>query len=296
MTIYIKKSTDGGSPPALAATAGSYITLLDFLLVTTMGWTKEFSGTNLACYRPPVGTNRFRLYVDDTSTSTARLVAYEEMTSISAGTGPFPTTAQQSGGLYAPKSAAAPWKFFSNGKIFYLFVLTGGYWYAHIFGDFLSDKAGDAFNTVHIGQASNTSYPSKIGELTTNQAAVLTGHFIARPYTQVGSSVASGKWADPVRSNNAATMGTGGTAYPAPINGALNMSPVWLGEGAAGTTSGPRGLLPGIWSPLHNYPLTPGDTFAGAGDLFGRTFEAVAINTDTMAQCFMETSDTWGGI
>ena len=294
MTIYIKKSTDGGSPPVITQTAGSIIALLDFLLVTTTGWTKEFSGTNLACYRAPVGTNRFRLYVDDTSTTTARLIGYEEMTSISAGTGLFPTTAQLSGGLSIAKTASAAWKFFSNGKIFHLATQPVTIWYVHTFGDFLSDKAADAFGSIHIGQHSTGVSISNFGALVLLPATVITGHYVARPYTQIGSALPVGKFTDAVRSNGATIMGNGGSAYPNPVGGTLQLAPVWISEASA--ANGTRGLLPGVWNPLHVYPLADGDTFSGTGALAGRTFEAVCVQTVGTHQCFMETSDTWGGI
>ena len=294
MTIYIKKSTDGGSPPVITQAAGSIIALLDFLLVTTTGWTKEFSGTNLACYRAPVGTNRFRLYVDDTSTTTARLIGYEEMTSISAGTGLFPTTAQLSGGLYLAKTAAAAWKFFSNGRIFHLASKPSTAWNVHSFGDFLSDKAADAFNTIHIGQHSTGVTNSNFAILTAAMVTVTNGHYIARPHDQTGSSLAVGKFSDTVRSNGATVMSNGGSTYPNPIGGALQMAPVWISDAIA--ANGARGLLPGVWNPLHPYPLADGDTFSGTGNLTGRTFEAVCVQGAGSHQCFIETSDTWGGI
>lgn len=293
MAIYIKKSTDAGAP-VITQSAGAVITLLDFLLVTTAGWTKEFSGTNLACYRMPVGTGRFRLYVDDTSTTAARPIGYEEMTSISAGTGPLPTAAQISGGLYLNKTTAADWKFFSNGKIFYLFCKYGTTWCVHAFGDFISDKAADAFSTIHIGQHTSATTTSNFAILGTTLAGALSGHYVARPYTQIGGSIPVTKFSDSVRSIAGTTMGSNGSLYPNPVSGALLLAPVWIGEGTA--ASGPRGLLPGIWNPLHLSPLADGDTFVGTGALAGRTFEAVCPQTIGAQQCFVETSDTWGGV
>jgi hypothetical protein len=58
-----------------------------------------------------------------------------------------------------------------------------------------------------------------------------------------------------------------------------------------GEPSGVRGLLPGIWFPLHNRPFSPGDTFTGANELAGKTFEVVLASS--AGQFFFETSDTW---
>lgn len=81
MTVSVLKSSNSGAP-ALTTTAGSLIAVLDFCLLTA-GWTKEFSDTNLATYRPPAG-NRFYFAVDDTTTTYARCRSFEEATA--AGT------------------------------------------------------------------------------------------------------------------------------------------------------------------------------------------------------------------
>ena len=124
---------------------------------------------------------------------------------------------------------------------------------------------------------------------------VTNGHYVARPYTQIGSSLPVGKFSDHIRNNGAANMGISGSTYPSPISGALQLAPVWISEGVGSAVSGARGLLPGVWNPLHSYPLADGDTFSGTGALAGRTFEAVCVQTVGTHQCFMETSDTWGG-
>lgn len=291
MTIYIKRSTDVGAP-ALAAAAGSMITLLDFLLVTTLGWTKPYTGTNLAAYRQPAGTNQFYLRVDDTSTTTARIVGYESMTDVNTGSGPFPTAAQIASGLFLEKGAAAPWKFFSDGKIIYLFVRPAAIWYCTVFGDPISYKAADGFFTLALGQAAaaNATVNFSLLNVTAGQS---TGHYIARPYTQIGSCQQGGKFSDAARTGGLTSMGSGGSTYPNPIEGSLLMAPAWISEGSA--ANGARGLLPGVWVPGHSHPLPDGDTFSGTGVLTGRTFEAVDLSTAGTQQCFIETSDTWGG-
>lgn len=290
MTIYIKRSTDGGAP-ALAAAAGSMITLLDYLLVTTMGWTKPYTGTNLAAYRQPAGTNQYYLRVDDTSTTTARIVGYETMSDVNTGTGPFPTAAQVSGGAYLEKGAAAPWKMFSDGKIFYLFIKPAANTFVTAFGDPVSYKAADAFHTLIIAQAAAGQTVINFAALSATMG-VNTGHYVARPYTQVGTSKQVGKFSDAPRIGST-TMGSAGSTYPNPIEGSLVQAPVWISEGTV--AEGTRALLPGVWCPCHDHPLTDGDTFSGTGILAGRTFEAVDLQAVGAQQCFIETSDTWGG-
>mgnify|MGYP000538869411 CR=1 FL=1 len=54
---YNNNGTSAGAP-ALSGSAGSLITVLDFCLVTTLGWTKT-AGTNNGIYRAPTGNRRY---------------------------------------------------------------------------------------------------------------------------------------------------------------------------------------------------------------------------------------------
>src|SRR5574337_410841 len=67
--------------------------------LASAGWEKKYSGTNLAAYRSlaPDATGCL-LRVDDTGANSARVVGYESMTSITTGSGPFPTDTQFGGG------------------------------------------------------------------------------------------------------------------------------------------------------------------------------------------------------
>ncbi len=88
------------------------------------GWEKVFAdGTTRAAYRSldHAAHNGLILYVDDTGTTTARVRGFESMTDIDTGTGPFPTDAQLSGGLWWAKSntadtVARPWRVAADGK------------------------------------------------------------------------------------------------------------------------------------------------------------------------------------
>lgn len=292
MTVTVLRSTAGGAP-TLVNSAGSLLTLLDYILVTNLSWTKPYTGTNKAAYKMPSGTNERYLRVDDTGTTSARVVGYETMSDVNTGTGPFPTAVQMSGGLYWPKSStgtAARWIALSDGALVYLFIkYDNANWQGVVFGDFDSYKASDAFNTLIVGEASAPSgFATNIDDISASTSTVATGHYIARSYTQVGSSITCGKVSDATQSGP--TMGSTGMTYPSPLDGALHLAPVWLTQASA--TIGKRGLLPGIWNPLHLQPLAHGDTFSGTGDLTGRSFEVITFQS---GQVFIETSDTWGG-
>lgn len=308
MTIYLKRGTDVGAP-SLTGTVGAGITLFDYLLVTTMGWTKEYTGTNVAVYRPASG-NRFYLRVDDTNAFYTLLRGYEAMTDVNTGTGLFPTTAQFSSGLYLNKARAAgvdavntDWQFISNGKLFYFFhnggtISSGGVTARRFFafGDFVSYKSGDAYNTIIISEidsGNQVNVPRPPLGINGADSGFHNGHYLARTYTQLGTAVQCSKRSD-TGGNFSSRLGGGSMTYPAAIEGGLLMAPVWVQEGANSL----RGLLPGLWNPLHQRPLTHGDTFSGVGALSGRTFEVIDLqhssNSSTYGgQCFIETSDTW---
>jgi hypothetical protein len=95
-----------------------------------MGWTRPYSGTNLGAYRQggSASHKRFIRVYDGTMNSTQRINArgYETMTSISAGTGPFPTTAEVAGNgpeslsMYTAGGGAGPWFCVGTPRSFYI--------------------------------------------------------------------------------------------------------------------------------------------------------------------------------
>ena len=72
------------------------------------GWEKTYSDTNKAVYRSldPKSPGHF-LRVDDTNPQSVRVRAFETMTDIDTGTGPYPTDAQCAGGGYWYKNYLA---------------------------------------------------------------------------------------------------------------------------------------------------------------------------------------------
>lgn len=268
------------------------------------GWTKPYAGTNLGAFRQG-GGNQHYLRVDDTATSASRVVAYEAMTAISAGTGPFPTSAQFSGGLYMQRSSTTDgtnpreWILIADDKTFYLWVgwnSTYPYNDSPIlgFGHFVSRKNGDAFNTFLLANTGTSATYFRFSYLaTTIPVAANTGMYLARSYSQIGSAVEANRISDSSKANSATNMGVNGLVYPHQPDQSLLVAPVWVVEVAMTTSNNSiRGVMPGVWNPLHNRPLAHGDTFSGSGDLAGKRF--LAINCQASAQVMFEISDTWG--
>ena len=326
MTVRVYRSTDA-SAPTLNGTVGALCTVLDAVLVngygsqTAAGWSIAYTGTNLRAYRMATsGNTGFYLDVNDAAPATAkeaRVRGYETMSALSTGTGPFPTTAQSTNGIFLRKSntadsTARPWAIIADGSVFYLFTEAGdltGATLAFMFGDFFSYKASDAYRCAIIGRmtenVSSVSVENFVSGTWSTFSTVNTGHYAARSFTALGGSKTFGKHFDvtkgAVYSNSGGAMycGYGSTnssganlVYPNPPDNGLYLGPVWLHHDGA-----VRGYLKGIWCPLHYRPLGQGDTFTGSGNLAGESFVVqvvqLADSTTVPGQVCIETSDTW---
>lgn len=250
-------------------------------------WQKVFSGANLAVYRSQnvMGNRRF-LRVADTGNVDARIVAYNNMTAVSTGTGPFPTSAQVSGGGYWPKSinadataqrydmfgdsmwlyyAPAPYYQYSGGGSDYRISST------RHFGDPIALRtAGDAWGTLlGVGTAASSA-GTQDGVSDFGQAG---GHFVERAVSGTGNPVpiylfpeggAGASWSGETQS-----MG----AFPNVIDGKLRMSRQLARLSQSDFT--PRSILPGIelvpQTGLTSYSsFQPRDTVPGPGSMSDR--------------------------
>lgn len=222
------------------------------------GWTKPFSGTNLAAYKSasPAAHGQF-LRIADTTAEYARAVGYENMTAISTGTGLFPSAAQINGGYYWGKNDetsgtnAVPWVFASDGRFFYLFAQacinsSGGSARSFTpmsFGDLVPESpSGDPYATVVTG-ASATSWPG------TGPSYVYANHsadaYVAAPRARSGVGTASRGAA--VSEMNLENNVGAPPLLPNPVNGAIPMGRVIYKDT---TSEFPRATFPGLyWSP-----------------------------------------------
>jgi hypothetical protein len=316
MAVTVYRSSDA-SAPTLNGSSGSLIAVLDACLVTgygakaAAGWEKAFSGTNLAAYRAATG-NRYYLRVDDTGTTEARIVGYEVMTTVNAGTAPFPTAAQQSGGLYARKSEVADtsargWVVVATGTCFYFLPQTNNSdWtvdpsYQYIcgqffFGDFSSFKSGDTFNTAIIAASGSGTSAGRLGSnaMAPNTSPSIPGHYVCRGFDGGGASKACGKRAlyDVTQRTPFGTSSY--PSFPCVVTGDLLVSPIVILETDAGTTTIQRGVLPGLWALLNALPGAHADTISGTGTLVGKSFQLINVSdTATVGRAMIETSNTW---
>lgn len=272
------------------------------LKLSAAGWTKAFSGTNLAAYQSNhLEATDCLLRVDDTAAQVARCVGYQSMTGISVGSGPFPATSQRSGGVYWPKSNAADatarrWSVFADARTVYLLLgyhgTVGASGAVVAFGDLDPQKSGDAWSCVLSGYASDLTAqsPGDANDLPTVRAAT-TGDelYLARAYHATGGSVRAAKWADTMGYFTAnMPSGAGISPFPNAPDGGLYIGPERVIEQ---TLRNLRGILPGIYcspqsigfgwiagpQPIDGVANLPGRTviahpYGGTGSLSGFVF------------------------
>ena len=252
-----------------------------------LGWTKPFAGTNLGVYRSAqvTGTQLY-LHVDDTnpnadSYKTANIRGYETMNDVNTGAGLFPTVAQLTSGLYVYKSitsdsTARLWFLVGDGFEFFLFTAANNpsypnQFFLHHFGDPKSEMSSDPFGCFISGQTALTigSPGADTGaQIITSSLMVQTGAYMARSYSQTGTSVACGKLGNYTVGSQ--IIGSAGLAYPALGNNALYITPIGLYDGVI-----IRALLAGIYQPLHSKPLGNGGFLAANVSPIGRRLFAI---------------------
>jgi hypothetical protein len=213
--------------------------------------------------------------------------------------------------MYMRKSSAADgtargWVVVATGVTFIVLVHTGvsdwltapapselGQMY---FGEFTSFKPGDVYNTIIIGSTGTSINVTRLGSITTasNGDPATSGHYVVRGGDGLGTSKSVGKRPlyDP---NNRSAIGQSGyPAFPDIISGEMVVSPIGVLESAVGGLPCWRGILPGLWAPLHALPASHGDTLSGSGATAGKGFQLCNVaDFSTSGRALLEISDTW---
>lgn len=322
MVMRVYRSTDS-SAPVLTGQSGTLVTLLDAVLVngygskTAAGWTKSFSGTNKAAYRQAAGSQHYLRVQDDLGASYGRayVLGYETMSTVDAGTNPFPSSVQTYHGWgksSTTDATARPWVIFADDRRFYIFVQTGEDastpWASGFFGDIISYTTSDAYASclisrystsgasAHVYSLDNLAYMYHAGNgysglvnyggMPRNHSGTYGPVNVARHTDQFKALAGT---ASPSSAFYAGAP-TSGLTYPQPTNSSLVIAPIWMHHNH-GSANVVRGHMPGLWAPMHRKPLANNDTFSGTGSMSGKTFEAFNVYSD--AQLIVETSDTW---
>lgn len=312
-TIYY--STDA-SAPALDGTVGSLINVLDGCLVNgygakaAAGWSKPYTGTNSADYRQ--GGSGMYVEVNDNGPGAggakeARIRGYEVMTAFNTGTGLFPTTAQLTNGCFVRKSntadgTARAWIVAADDRTFYMFVLTGdssGIRLAWGFGDIYSVLAADSYKVLIAARATENSASvttvETFGEM--NNLTTQAGHYLARYYTQLGTSRIAGKNITSMPASGISTQPWNGPlGFPNGGDSGIYTQRVWIAENNT-TPRTVRGWMRGLRCGAHaGASFADLDTFQGVGDDDGRSFLVLlgtggTSGTSTGSYYIVETSE-----
>lgn len=244
-----------------------------------LGWTRPYSGTNLGAYRQggSSATKRY-LRVYDGSVVAETLFydrGYEAMTSISAGTGPFPTTAQAPGNGTGRSAASAgganqPWAVVGTPRSFYfMYAVSGTYAGGAPLSvmDVTQTFFGDPARIQKIGDpyacatAASTSFPGGGSPL-----------YIARDHSGAAGATTCGlvSVTTPTGSYISATH-----QFPDPVTGGLTLGDAPAVVQDASYPTALRGFLPGAMSCWQDVGtddnvLRPGVPFSNVPGVTGR--------------------------
>jgi len=296
MTIQLYSSTDSGAP-ILNGTVGSLINVLDACLIngygsrTPLGWTKPYSGANLAAYRMGGGSQRY-IRIDDTIAAYSRLRGFNTMSDVNTGVNPFPTDAQLAGGGYSVKadftssSTARTWMVIGTNTYFYFYnnlslrTASSPALTAWFFGDI--NAYGGVGNTLMIANISNAATGGSYipTSNTISNTAVSQGHWMASPYAGGSSLAVSKHFANFSFSSavSAGASGNNGPTTPDRITVGVTMTPFWLAQ--ASPTRILRGTLPGSLAVLNFAPLSGNTKFtfdSSGGSQAGKKY--IYLNT-----------------
>lgn len=316
-TVYFSSDP---SAPQLTGTAGSLINVLDACLVngygakSPAGWTKPYSGTNVASYRMTTtspATGRY-LRVNDTGDKTARIVGYSEMVNVNDGAFPFPNNTQVTDGLHVIKSStnnttSRPWAVVATNRSFYLFVFCNstvfgqsksGWDYVYFFGDVISRKENDVYNCAIIApdippgtvDLNNMQY---FGQMSYEGTDPQNGHYLERGYTGTPTPQQFYKSRTYSWNYNASVMGVDLVGHGAePVSNSINFAEVMVHESPTIL----RGTMPGFYEIINGAALFDNFfiTYEPQGLMSGSTLLIVPVSfTTNKGRCAINISGDW---
>lgn len=293
---------------ATAAADGIAAGTITFKMAPVGGWSKPFSGSNVAVYKStdPMSNGHY-MRLDDTglyngppnAPGHCRVQGYETMSDIDTGTGPFPTPAQigvtpGQGAFWSKKYGAEagttpiPWSVFADSRIFY--VAPSGYagqdpGYRNYvqanlqgFGDMKSYRpGGDPYATALSGRRSSADAQSYPEQGSFNCSASSYGRlYTPRAYNGLGAGQEGYSFVPAGSGQLSGQMVQAAGPFPSPIDGSLIYSPRYWRRWQI-TSPGDYALraeIPGVYCILQSdaYPsLVRGSRVIGTGATAGRT-------------------------
>jgi hypothetical protein len=299
--------------------AGELLRVLDKVLISgytgkaAAGWSKPVANSsNSGAYKQGAGAG-MALHIQDNGgnvTSTfkeAWATGWEVLTAVNStvgtGSGQFPTAAQllSTGHTVIRKSNTADttgrqWLVFADASTFYLFILSGDVANTYtffMFGDvFALHGSTDSWRCMIIGRTTENSTSAAVDLFDSWSLvnAALGGHFMARTWGGGGASITVGKQGDAGKTNSNSGGGMIGLLQtPNASDNTYYLSPLWVFENSS---SGLRGRLRGCYQNLHGIAgFSDGQTFAGANDFAGKTFQMIKATPNGASIC-MEISNS----
>jgi hypothetical protein len=270
------------------------------------GWTVPFTGTNLAVLKMPATSNGRYLWVDEQSQdNNVVMVGFENMTSLTAGTGRFPLPSMVppilTRSISYGSAATQSWMIVASDKIFYMWWNAGGtipsvYMYTFAFGDFISYLPNDIYNTIMMSPTSINSYALQQIIPTATDSTVSPGHYMPRNYTQTGGAIQVTKTSDYAKIGGL-VLGAQGMPFPNPVDGKIYVAPLYISESVGSTYGILRGVLPGVHAPCFKAAgtINDGDVLTDVIGLEGKTLECKTVNSagQGIGMVILETSNTW---
>jgi hypothetical protein len=269
------------------------------------GWTKVYSGTNLAVYQSAdITSTRLYLRVDDTNAQYMLVKCYVSMSDVNTGTENFNGThywkkSNSADSVVRQSFICASSKFLHFGHAWADTAGSNPQYDLHQAGDFNTYTIGDAYNYLICGASSN---PGSKGQQNQN---LLTLYFngdtnlpgaqmVARSYNQ---QVNTNR---PIRAQSACPgnySGADSNAYASnPSMNGVNFVPVYLYEYDANAKNSLRGAVPGLAHVIEYLPSTGTDgtsILAGVSGVAGGTL--LLFNTNMGGTAGKAALDVLGG-
>lgn len=215
---------------------------------------------------------------------------FMSMSDVDTGTDPFPAVAQSTNGLQIGKSQTADatardWVIAADYRTVIILVNVGN-WQAHYIGEIDTFVSGDAYHAMLIAPEVGSNpdgfatsvLPALAWPASGNTGLpAIGGHFIARSYSQTGTSENLGKIGDSnvirqydIFADGGSSAGWGWLPRVNPADGAVYLSDFLVG----GSGFHLRGRLRGIFAMGHLAGTwASGEQFAGGGEFAGKFFE-----------------------
>lgn len=266
-----------------------------------LGWTRAFnSGTTTAAYRQGGGAAHKRfLRVYDGNVTTASniyLRAYENMTAISTGTGPFPTSGEKAGNgvdMYCGNSPARPWIIVGTPRAFY-FSSDSGTDYSAIVPPMFTTGFSNSFTGFAFGEMDRVQKAGDVyAYFLSMNSSGSPSFYGSRASTQAANSrptLALLSWGG--------TKWSGGFDNPDPVSGNLIFHDAPVIQEIFNSLYGVRGYMPGLLShqsQLIGGSLTnaPGKMYTGIPGLTGRAMLMAVGNT---SEFMVKMDEDWGDV